>query len=246
VAARIRGQIADGTLRPGAPVPSGAALSRATGFSTLTCRKALRVLITEGVLVPGPSRNARPRVAASGQSAGERTLADAARALSAALAGRRRAAGLTQPELAARAYVSVTTVGHAETGRLWQSRQFWSRADQALRAGGELLRLHDAYRSAVAPVPRQGMPGEPQSGQAQSGQAQTGQALADLASCGQAATVVRRDCAAPTLVPGAASTAAEAATGLLVGSLGAPCVLVVWADGTITTVRPPAPDGLAR
>ena len=42
VAAAIRRQIADGTLRPGQPAPSGAELSRVTGFSTLTCRKALR------------------------------------------------------------------------------------------------------------------------------------------------------------------------------------------------------------
>src|SRR5271168_5143281 len=63
VAAAVRGQIADGTLRPGQPAPSGAALSRATGYSTLTCRRALRVLIADGVLVPGASASARPRVA---------------------------------------------------------------------------------------------------------------------------------------------------------------------------------------
>jgi GntR family transcriptional regulator/MocR family aminotransferase len=63
VAAAVRGQIADGTLRPGQPAPSGAALSRVTGYSTLTCRRALRVLVADGVLTPGPSRNARPRVA---------------------------------------------------------------------------------------------------------------------------------------------------------------------------------------
>jgi GntR family transcriptional regulator/MocR family aminotransferase len=63
VADAVRAQIADGTLRPGQPAPSGAALSRVTGYSTLTCRKALRVLIADGALVPGPSRNARPRVA---------------------------------------------------------------------------------------------------------------------------------------------------------------------------------------
>jgi DNA-binding transcriptional regulator YhcF (GntR family) len=243
VVARVRGQIAEGSLRPGAPVPSGAALSRATGFSTLTCRKALRVLIADGVLVPGPSRNARPRVAAPGQSADERGLADAARALSAALAGRRHAAGLTQPELAARAFVSVTTVGHAETGRLWQSRQFWNRADQALRAGGELLRLHDAYRTAVAPKAEQAQPGERQCGQTLAEQSQGGQTLTDLASRGQAATAVRRDWAVPAAVLDAVSPVADPATDLPIGTAGATCVLIVWADGTITTVRPPASDG---
>ena len=151
VAAVIRRQIADGTLRPGQPAPSGAELSRAFGFSTLTCRKALRALIAEGLLVPGPSRNARPRVADPQAPDLERDLADAARALSAGLAAKRHAAGLTQAELAALAGVSVTTVGHAETGRTWQSRRFWERADTALRAAGDLLRLHDAYRAASSP-----------------------------------------------------------------------------------------------
>ena len=154
VAAVIRRQIADGILRPGQPAPSGAELSRAFGFSTLTCRKALRALIAEGLLVPGPSNNARPRVADPQAPDVERDLADAARALSAGLAARRHAAGLTQAELAALAGVSVTTVGHAETGRTWQSRRFWERADSALRAAGDLLRLHDAYRAASSP--RQG------------------------------------------------------------------------------------------
>ena len=151
VAAAIRRQIADGSLRPGQPAPSGAELSRAFGFSTLTCRKALRALIAEGLLVPGPSSNARPRVADPQAPGLERDLADAARALSAGLAARRHAAGLTQAELAALAGVSVTTVGHAETGRTWQSRRFWERADTALRAAGDLLRLHDAYRAASSP-----------------------------------------------------------------------------------------------
>jgi DNA-binding transcriptional regulator YhcF (GntR family) len=152
VAAAIRRQIADGSLRPGQPAPSGAELSRAFGFSTLTCRKALRALITEGLLVPGPSSNARPRVADPQAPDLERDLADATRALSAGLAARRHAAGLTQAELAALAGVSVTTVGHAETGRTWQSRRFWERADTALRAAGDLLRLHDAYRAASSPT----------------------------------------------------------------------------------------------
>ncbi len=151
VAAAIRRQIADGSLRPGQPAPSGAELSRAFGFSTLTCRKALRALIAEGLLVPGPSSNARPRVADPQAPGLERDLADAARALSAGLAARRHAAGLTQAELAALAGVSVTTVGHAETGRTWQSRRFWERADTALHAAGDLLRLHDAYRAASSP-----------------------------------------------------------------------------------------------
>jgi DNA-binding transcriptional regulator YhcF (GntR family) len=144
----VRARIADGTLRPGESAPSAAALARTTGFSALTCRKALWTLVKEGVLVPGRSRNGRPRVPGPAVTSAEQTLADAVRGLSASLAARRRTLGLTQPQLAAAIDMSVTTVGHAETGRLWQSRYFWEQADKALDADGELLRLHDAYQAA--------------------------------------------------------------------------------------------------
>ena len=148
-AAIVRAQVADGTLKPGQPAPSGAHLARLTGFSTLTCRRALHGLLTEGTLVPGPSRNARPRVAAPGKP----RIGDAA-ALSRALAALRRAAGLSQPALAALTGYSTTTVGHAETGRLWQARAFWEKADLILAADGELTRRHDAYRAGLAgPAP---------------------------------------------------------------------------------------------
>jgi DNA-binding transcriptional MocR family regulator len=113
VASSIRTQIADGTLASGQPAPSGAALARATGYSTATCRRALRTLIKDGLLVPGTSPNARPRVPCSATGP-EQARASAARALSAALRSHRRAAGLTQQQLAVLAGVSVTTVGHAE------------------------------------------------------------------------------------------------------------------------------------
>lgn len=142
-AAIVRAQIKDGTLSPGQPAPSGAKLARLTGFSELTCRKALRLLIREGTLTPGPSRNARPRVTVPpGSGPG-----NAARALSAALAATRRAHGLTQPNLAALTGFSVTAIGHAETGRLWQSRQFWEKTDLALGAAGKLTRLYDACQA---------------------------------------------------------------------------------------------------
>jgi DNA-binding FadR family transcriptional regulator len=144
-AAIVRDRIKAGALQAGQPAPSGADLRRATGFSPLTCRRALRELVKAGVLVPGHSPSAWLRVPGpDDQSA----VAEAARALSAGLAGRRLAAGLTQAELAARIGRAVTSVGHAETGRLWQSSQFWELADKALDAGGELVRLHDAYRAA--------------------------------------------------------------------------------------------------
>lgn len=146
VAASVRAQIADGLLVPGQPVPSGAALARETGYSVLTCRRALRTLLATGVLTPGASRNARPRVPSPDHDG--RTLADVQRELSGALADRRHAAGLTQPQLAKITGDSVTSIGHAETCRLWHSRSFWERVDKALNAGGELLRLHDIYLAA--------------------------------------------------------------------------------------------------
>jgi DNA-binding transcriptional regulator YhcF (GntR family) len=145
-AALVRAQVADGTLRPGQAAPSGDHLARLTGFSPLTCRKALRDLVADGTLARGVSPHARPRVAAAAPGRAD----DAARALSRALAALRRAAGLSQPALAALTGYSVTTVGHAETGRLWQACAFWEKADLALAADGELTRRHDAYRAALA------------------------------------------------------------------------------------------------
>jgi DNA-binding transcriptional regulator YhcF (GntR family) len=222
VAAAIRRQIADGTLRPGQPAPSGAELSRATGFATLTCRKALRELIADGILVPGPSPNARPRVADPRARGDERDLAEATRALSAGLAAARRAAGLTQVELARLAGVSVTTIGHAETGRTWQSRRFWERADAVLCASGALLRLHDAYRAA---------------GSAH----QEERANADHA---ERTLALPRPAAAP---PAVATSPAPSAPFVLptppgVQAPAAPSrIMIVWTDGTVTTVHPPRP-----
>jgi transcriptional regulator with XRE-family HTH domain len=145
----VRDMIADGTLSPGASVPSGAALARKTGYSTLTCRGALRSLLADGTLTRGASATARLRVTPPG---GGGTFGAAALrvALSKALAARRRAAGMTQPEFAAKLGVSVTTVGHAETGRVWQARGFWLRADLELGASGDLLRMFDQYKAAQA------------------------------------------------------------------------------------------------
>ena len=245
VAAAVRGQIAEGILRPGQPAPSGAALSRITGYSTLTCRRALRVLIADGVLTPGPSRNARPRVAGPPQPPAERDLAAASRALAAGLATRRRAKRLTQPRLAGSIGVSVTTVGHAETGRLWQSRQFWERADEILRADGDLLRLHDAYLEASASSAAYAAGAYDAAGTADpapGSPAQWGQDRRDDPggtlppqghwaqwSNGTAERVAPPDHDLPVL-PGAADSRAPA------------CVMIVWSDGTVTTVRPPEAD----
>jgi DNA-binding transcriptional regulator YhcF (GntR family) len=247
VAVAIRRQIADGTLRPGQPAPSGAELSRAFGFSTLTCRKALRALIADGILVPGPSRNARPRVADPAAPDLERDLADAARALSAGLAARRHAAGLTQAELAELARVSVTTVGHAETGRTWQSRRFWERADAALHAAGDLLRLHDAYRAASSP--QQGQRSTADSIERTLGSTSLVRAPATLPATQAHPFHLAPVQAAPTEAAPAQAGMAEVGTVLGgPGRVGPPPVgpsriVIVWTDGTITTVH--APEVLA-
>lgn len=91
VTAIVRAQVADGTLRPGQAAPSGDQLARLTGFSPLTCRKALRDLVADGTLLRGVSPHARPRVAAAAPQRAD----DAVRALSRALAALRRKAGLS-------------------------------------------------------------------------------------------------------------------------------------------------------
>jgi DNA-binding transcriptional regulator YhcF (GntR family) len=256
VAAAIRQQIADGALRPGQPAPSGAELGRATGFSTLTCRRALRTLIADGILVPGPSPNARPRVADPRARGDERDLADATRALSAGLADARRAAGLTQVELAALAGVSVTTVGHAETGRTWQSRRFWEGADTALCASGALLRLHDAYRAAGAARQEQRSNADsaertvalPRPAAAPPAVADPPAATDPSAPGGPPAVTdpptpdgLRAMDGLPAVTDPAAVTDPPAVTDALgVPAQAAPSrIMIVWTDGTVTTVHPP-------
>jgi DNA-binding GntR family transcriptional regulator len=55
VAAIVRQQIADGTLRPGGAAPSITFLSREHGHARPTCGRALRMLEGEGLLtqIPG-------------------------------------------------------------------------------------------------------------------------------------------------------------------------------------------------
>jgi DNA-binding CsgD family transcriptional regulator len=158
----IRGQVSDGTLGPGQAVPNAAALSRATGYPKPDCARALQDLVGAGVLVGGLNPASRLRVAgSSSQDPAALARESAGYALSAGLAVRRGAAGLTQLELAGLAGVKLTVVSHAETGRLWQARDFWENADRALGARGEILGLHDAYLRAKAASP--GEPARPMS-----------------------------------------------------------------------------------
>lgn len=147
VARLVREKIADGTLKPGGAVPSAVALAKEIGCHVATCRTALRSLVADGTLTRGASPTARLRVATAGGGTGR----PAPRApLSSALAACRHAAGLRQPELAEVLGVSVTAVCHAETGRLWQARDFWARADGVL--GGGLLRMYDQHQAGNLPA----------------------------------------------------------------------------------------------
>jgi transcriptional regulator with XRE-family HTH domain len=208
----VRDMIADGTLGPGAPVPSSAALARETGFAARTCQIAIRSLLADGTVTRGASPTARLRVARAGRAgAGD---AGALRVkLSRALAAGRRAAGMTQPELAVKLGRSVTTVCHAETGRTWQARDFWLSAGLVLGDDGSLLHMYDQYKAAEADSRAEPEEDEPEEGEPE-----------------EAAGVAPREgaparCAAPAL-PVSVTITPDG-------------VLVAWPDGTETVARPP-------
>jgi len=66
-------------------------------------------------------------------------IANARRVLGAQLAACRRAAGLSQQELADEAGFSRSAIGNAETGRPGASHDFWLSVDKAVSAGGSLV-----------------------------------------------------------------------------------------------------------
>jgi len=66
-------------------------------------------------------------------------IANARRVLGAQLAACRRAAGLSQQELADEAGFSRSAIGNAETGRPGASHDFWISVDKAVSAGGSLV-----------------------------------------------------------------------------------------------------------
>jgi DNA-binding transcriptional MocR family regulator len=143
VARVVTEMIASGKLAPGATAPSATFLEDMTGVHRSTCRRALLRLVRDGVLDPPASRSGMPRVPGGGGPG------PAERALSAMLARTRRAIGLTQEQLALAAGLSVTTVGHAETGRLYHTPATWARLDAALGAEGRLVRAHAAWQAGL-------------------------------------------------------------------------------------------------
>lgn len=69
-------------------------------------------------------------------------------ALGTRLAAYRRAAGLTQMELASRIAFSRSTIANVETGRQHVPRGFWAGADTAVHAGGVLVAGCDDVEAA--------------------------------------------------------------------------------------------------
>lgn len=74
-------------------------------------------------------------------------VAELRRALGERLATFRKAADVTQGQLAAAAYLDRTTVSHIEKGRTRAGESFWQAADRLTEAGGQLLA---AYRQLEA------------------------------------------------------------------------------------------------
>jgi transcriptional regulator with XRE-family HTH domain len=126
------------------------------GADPKTCAHALAALVADGTLTKGQRGDVRPRVAPQTRPGPRVDPREAARALVAALREGRKARGLTQPQLADLLGVPRTTIGHAETGRLWHSREFWEAA--AAEVGGNLVALFDAYLEAESTPPPAGLP----------------------------------------------------------------------------------------
>lgn len=144
VADAVRKMIANGTLGPGDFTPAASALAAVTGACVAYCERALRLLVTDGTLVRPASRAGRPRVpGGDGPGPAERAMLEA-------LGEARRAAGLTQEELAALAGLSADTVSRAEKGRGPLSAATWAKLDKALDAGGDLTRVHERVRPLEA------------------------------------------------------------------------------------------------
>jgi len=74
---------------------------------------------------------------------------DARRQLGADLAAHRRAAGLSQAELASFVSYSRSTVANVETGRQHVPADFWERADLACHAGGALATANNDVEALV-------------------------------------------------------------------------------------------------
>ncbi len=87
------------------------------------------------------------------------SLAEARQELGRLLAGLRDAAGLSQRRLGPLAGYSAAAVAKAEKGRRSAGAGFWSRADEVLGAGGELVRGYEKVRELQQAARRERRPG---------------------------------------------------------------------------------------
>ena len=99
------------------------------------------------------------------------------RALGAELAAYRRAAGHSQAQLARLTEYSRSTIANVETGRQHVPRNFWERADAALRTGGVLASAHDQVEAAARDKLRAAARYASTSRRARTGQQRPGSAL---------------------------------------------------------------------
>jgi tetratricopeptide (TPR) repeat protein len=76
-------------------------------------------------------------------------ITEARRALGRQLAAFREAAGVNQHQLAPLIHFGRSTIANAEIGRSTCSAAFWERCDEALAAGGELLRAYNEFKALV-------------------------------------------------------------------------------------------------
>ena len=74
----------------------------------------------------------------------------AQRSLGAHLARLREAAGYTQTEFAPKVFISRSSVANIETGHSRGTRDFWTRADEVLQAGGALVTGYEEVARLVA------------------------------------------------------------------------------------------------
>src|SRR6266700_3197492 len=104
---------------------------------------------------PRPSMDERARAAADSGTPDPQAVARIREDMGRALAGRRKAAGLTQAQFGARMGYTRSAVSHAETARHDDTgRDFWEAADRALGIGSYFTSWHDRIRAHLEPEGR--------------------------------------------------------------------------------------------
>ena len=155
-AAIVRAQITDGTLKPGQPPPRR---GRA-GPPTL-----IHAHLPQGPAHPDHGRHPHTGAEPGRPSPRRRPRRAAPRGRGPPAVPRAGRGAPRQRPDSARPVRPDRLLGHHDRARrdrrLWQSRQFWEKADLALAARGELTSLYDACRAETASPAIPGQPGTP-------------------------------------------------------------------------------------